>query len=278
MPFKLPDLTVPQIIVSLVDVTIVAYLFYRLFLLIRGTRAVQLIQGIVVLLVAWAVSGWFDLETTNWILGQVTAALVIALPIVFQPELRRALEQMGRGRFFARHVFQYDEFDREKVIDEIVRAVTTLSRKKVGAILVLERETGLEDIVETGIKIDGVVSSEFLVNIFIPNTPLHDGAVIVRGQRVLAAACFLPLAEAQDLGPEYGSRHRAGIGITEHSDAVSVVVSEETGVVSLANAGKLIRHLDEKTLKEMLLSLYHPQEVGNGLSFWPTRRNGKETG
>ena len=145
------------------------------------------------------------------------------------------------------------------VVHEILRAVEQLGKNKVGALIVLERDTGLNDYVETGIRIEGMVSAEFLINIFIPNTPLHDGAVIVRGNRVLAAGCFLPLTEAQGLSTELGSRHRSALGITEHSDAIVVVVSEETGTVSLANAGKLIRHLDTKTLEEMLTALLKPK-------------------
>jgi diadenylate cyclase len=239
---------------TVADIAIVSYVIYRLFLFIRGTRAVSLINGIVILLLATAVAHQLHLATTYWLLQNAQIALVVALPIIFQPELRRALEQVGRGRFFATSFAELGPEARTRLVGEILEAVTVLGRNKVGSLIVLERSTGLSDIIETGIQIDGLVSAEFLVNIFIPNTPLHDGAVIVRGNRVMAAACFLPLAE-QSLGSEYGSRHRAAIGITENTDAVSVVVSEESGAISLASAGKLIRNLDEPLLREMLESL-----------------------
>ncbi len=254
---------------ALLDIALVAYFLYRLILLIRGTRAVNLLKGLAILVALYAVSGRLQLQATFWLLDKALLAMAVAVPIVFQPELRRALEHMGRGRLFAPTFLSMEAGTVKNVVDQVVRAVSILSRKKVGAIIVLERETGLNDIVETGIKIDGVVSAEFLVNIFTPHTPLHDGAVIVRGGRVLAAACFLPLAEAHELGVEFGSRHRAALGITEHSDAVAVVVSEETGIISLANAGKLIRHLDEATLKEMLQTLLTPKEGGLAFSLRP---------
>lgn len=266
MPFELARPGVLGVLLALADIAIVSYVFYRLILLIRGTRAVHLVRGLAILLAITAISGWLHLDTAYWLLEKVQLALAVAVPIVFQPELRRALEHVGRGRLFPAGLLSIDAQVLDKVIDQIARAAAILSRKKVGAIMVLERETGLNDIVETGIKIDGVVSAEFLVNIFTPNTPLHDGAVIIRGDRVLAAACFLPLAEIHDLGVEFGSRHRAAVGITEHSDAVAVVVSEETGIISLANGGKLIRHLDEGTLKEMLRTLMVPKEGGLGLN------------
>ena len=250
-----------DILAAVVDIGVVAYVLYRLFLLIQGTRAIQLLKGVIVLVAATFISQWLGLKTVYWLLGKVTLGLAVALPIVFQPELRRALEQLGRGRLFRPELDTASEEDQALVVRELLRAVEQLSKNKVGALVVLERETGLNDYVETGIRIDGVVSAEFLVNIFIPNTPLHDGAVILRGNRVLAAGCFLPLTEAQGLSTELGSRHRSALGITEHSDAAAVVVSEETGTVSLANAGKLIRHLDTKTLEEMLTALLKPKGV-----------------
>jgi diadenylate cyclase len=257
--------------VAVVDVSIVAYVVYRLLLFIRGTRAVQLLKGIVVLFVVAALAQVLHLDATYWLFEKAEVALLIALPIIFQPELRRALEQVGRGRFFAARLPDLGPAGVANLLDELLRAAGILSRNKVGALIVIERSTGLSDVAENGIAIDGIVSAEFLVNIFIPNTPLHDGAVIVRGNRVLAAACFLPLAEAVPLGSDYGSRHRAAVGVTEHSDAVALVVSEETGHVSLANAGKLIRHLDEQTLREMLENLLPEQEASPLLHLWWTR-------
>lgn len=261
------------LLLAVLDIVIVAYVFYRLILLIRGTRAVHLVRGLLVLFALTAISGRLHLETTYWLLEKVQLALAVAIPVVFQPELRRALEQVGRGRFFPPSLLNMEADAVSHVVDEVVRATSILSRKKHGAIIVLERGTGLNDVAETGIKVDAVVSAEFLVNVFAPNTPLHDGAVILRGNRVLAAACFLPLAEAHELGVDFGSRHRAAVGITEHSDALALVVSEETGTVSLANAGKLIRHLDEQTLKETLQALILPREGVLGHTLRPGARS-----
>ncbi len=247
-----------DIVGALIDIAIVAFVFYKLFTLIRGTRAVQLLKGILVLLVATSVSRWLHLYTIHWLLQNVQVMLVVALPIVFQPELRRALEQLGRGRLFTRPLSQLGEEAVNRLVGEIARAVEILARNRVGALIVVERETGLNDLIETGSRIDGLVSADLLVNVFIPNTPLHDGAVIIRGDRVMAAGCFLPLSEALEVSRELGTRHRAALGVTEATDALCVVVSEETGSVSLASGGKLMRNLDDKTLRELLTALLLP--------------------
>ncbi len=241
------------------DILIVAYVIYRILTFIRGTRAVALLNGLVLLFAAAFAATRLHLSATSWLLQRAEVALLVALPIVFQPELRRALEQVGRGGFFVRALPDSGPEGVSAVVAELRKAAVVLSRNRIGALIVLERETGLNDIAETGIQIDGLLSSELLINIFIDKTPLHDGAVIVRGNRVLAAACFLPLAEAQPLAPDVGGRHRAAIGITEHCDALALVVSEETGTVSLANAGKLSRGIDMDTLVEMLENLLQPQ-------------------
>ncbi|HCJ11077.1 MAG TPA: TIGR00159 family protein [Clostridiales bacterium] len=246
-----------RLIWDTLDIAIVAYIIYRLFLLIRGTRAVQLVKGLFVLLLVGVAARILELTTVIYILDYVQMALIVAVPVVFQPELRRALEQLGRvgrGGLFASAV-TLPEAEVARVIDDIATACDVLGRNKIGALIVVERETGLKDIAETGTAIDGLVSSAFLINIFVPNAPLHDGAVIIRGNRVAAAGCFLPLSENPDLSRELGTRHRAAVGMTEQSDALVVVVSEETGWISLANAGKLIRHLDDATLREMLENL-----------------------
>jgi len=252
---QLRFLNIGDFVIALVDITIVAYVVFRLFMLIKGTRAVQLIKGIIVLLIAVPVSQWLKLYTINWLIVSIRTVLLVALPVVFQPELRRALEQLGRGGFMNRPFILLREEDMSRVLDEVVRAAETMSRQKTGALVVMERETRLGDFIETGIKIDGQVSAEFLINIFVPRTPLHDGAVIIRGDRIMAAACFLPLTDATNLSIELGSRHRAAIGITEHSDAVAIVVSEETGAISLANSGKIIRYVEAHALREMLGAL-----------------------
>jgi len=253
---QLRFLSITEFVIALIDITVVAYVVYRLFLLIRGTRAVQLIKGIIVLLIATTVSQWLKLYTINWLLVNIRTVLLVALPVVFQPELRRALEQIGRGGVFINRAFiLMGEEDMSRVIDEIVRSADSMSKRKTGALMVIERETRLGDFIETGIKVDGSVTAELIMNIFVPNTPLHDGALIIRGDRIMAAACFLPLTDATNLSIELGSRHRAALGITEHSDAVAVVVSEETGTVSLANSGRIVRQLEPESLREMLTAL-----------------------
>jgi diadenylate cyclase len=260
-------------VTSIIDILIVAFVLYRLMLLIRGTRAVQLIKGLVVLLVATAVSSLLNLNTVHWLLKQTMTALVVALPIVFQPELRRALEKLGGGDFFARPLTQMAEGDRSALIDEVVRAVQNMSATRTGALIVLERGTGLEEFVDTGIKVEGLVTAELLVNIFIPKSPLHDGAAIIRGDRLQAAACVLPLSESRELSRELGTRHRAAVGLTEQSDALAVVVSEETGVVSLAVEGNLYRRLNETGLRELLVKFLQPKfEKRNAISsLWHRR-------
>ncbi len=250
---------------SVIDIIIVAFIMYKLMLLIKGTRAVQLLKGLAVLLIATSLSNIFNLYTMNWLLRQAMTALVVALPVVFQPELRRALEKLGRGKFLAQGALFPGEIDQARAIAEITRSATVLSKNKMGALIVLERETGLEEHIGTGVKIDGIASAEFMVNIFLPKTPLHDGAIIIRGDRVAAAACFLPLSDPH-LTTELGTRHRAGIGITEQSDAVAVIISEETGTISLAVEGVLNRYLDETTLQDKLSSLLSNKKTGNSLS------------
>jgi diadenylate cyclase len=253
---------------DVIDILIIAYVLYRLILVIHKTRAEQLLKGLVVLIVITKVSEWLQLRTVNYILRNAMTVGVIALLIVFQPELRRGLETLGRSGFLGKKFlfFNEDEEDMSEVLGEICDAVQFLSRSKIGALIVLERETGLNELVETGITMDSKVSSELLINTFIPNTPLHDGAVIIRGDRIMAAGCFLPLTDNQNLSSELGTRHRAGIGVTEISDAVAIIVSEETGTISLAQNGRLSRHLDAKTLKEVLSSIFEVKE--NKMPVW----------
>lgn len=244
-------------LLDLIDVAIVAYVLYRMYYMIKDTRAVALLKGLFVLLAATALSKWLGLNVINWVLQKTMTVVLVALPVVFQPELRRALEQLGRGKLFRKTDLNVEEM--ELVLNELVAATTAMARNKIGALIVLERETGLSDYIETGVKVDGLVSSEFLINIFIPNTPMHDGAVIIRGNRVMAAACLLPLTEERSLSKELGTRHRAAIGLSEQTDALIIVVSEETGTISVAMEGTLTRHLDGQSMKELLRPLIIPQ-------------------
>ena len=240
-------------LLTIIDVAIVTFVIYKGILLIRGTRAVQLIKGLIVLLIASAVSERLGLGTLQWLLGKTWTMLFVALPIVFQPELRRALEQIGRGKFFAKSYKMLAKEDLERLVNEMVRAVQVLAKNNTGALLVIEKETGLNDYIDTGIRVDGVVSAEFLVSIFNPKAPLHDGAVIIRGDRVAAAGSFLPLSDNPNISKALGTRHRAALGLSEHTDAICIVVSEETGVVSVASDGQLARYLESDTLGQLLI-------------------------
>ena len=251
-----PYVQFPWVIRHIIDISIVSYVVYKLLLLIRETRAEQVLKGLAILLFATKLSEWLQLSTIYWILKNTATVGVIALLIVFQPELRKALEQIGRGRIFDRFMFIQDDKDPLFFINEIARAVQDMARAKTGALIVIERKTGIGDVIETGVKIDGELSGSLLENIFVPNTPLHDGAVIVRGYRIAAAGCFLPLTDNGNINKQLGTRHRAALGISENSDALAIVVSEETGVISIANNGKLTRYLDSKGLKEILKKVY----------------------
>lgn len=254
--------------IDVIDILIVAFFLYKLMMLIRGTRATAVIKGLAVLLVANVASGIVGLRTVNWILEQGTTVILVALPIVFYPELRRALEHLGRGQIFARLSGLGGEEVR-RVADVVARTARLLSESSTGALIVLEREVGLEEFVESGVRLEAELSTELLLNVFTPNTPLHDGAVVLRGDRVVAAGCFLPLTDNPYLSSKLGTRHRAALGISEHSDAIVVVVSEETGTISLAKGGRLERGLDENSLRERL-----QQELQSPPPFTFTRREG----
>lgn len=241
---------------DIIDMAIIAYVFYKLLMLIRETRAEQLIKGIVILLVATKLSEISGLYVTTYLLRNTVTLGLIALLIVFQPELRRALEYLGRSKLVAKSIVEIKDGEIKDRIDEIVSAAASLSRQKIGALIILERETGINDVIETGTKIEARISSSLLINIFFPNSPLHDGAVIIREDRIMAAGCFLPLSENQSLSKELGTRHRAGLGITETTDAVVVIISEETGAISVAREGKLSRFLDIETLTGILKEIY----------------------
>ena len=240
------DMTWKESIKDIIDILIVSYIIYKVLNMVRGTRAVQLLKGILVLVVIWALSTLLDLYTLKWLMNQMFTFGVLAIFIIFQPELRRGLEQLGRGKFFGRSAESDEEIS--KLIGEVIKAVNYLARRKIGALIVFERATGLNEYTESGIPMQSVVSSELLINIFIPNTPLHDGALIMQGNQIAAAACYLPLSENPFISKELGTRHRAAIGISEVADSVSVVVSEETGQISLAINGQIVRDIKEESL------------------------------
>lgn len=236
---------------DLVDILVVTYFLYRLYQMLKNTRAASLVKGLLVLLLAALASKSLHLHVINWLLEKSMTVVLVALPVVFQPELRRALEQIGRGRLFRKTVV-LDEEEVEHMLSALVTAVMAMSRNRIGALIVLERETGLDDYIETGTQIDALISHEMFLNIFIPNTPLHDGAVIIRANRIKAAGCLLPLTEARNLSKELGTRHRAAIGLSEQTDALVLVVSEETGTISLARGGVLQRYLTAEDIKDLL--------------------------
>ena len=261
-----PYIQFPGVIQHVIDIAIVSYCLYKLLLLIRETRAEQVLKGLAILLLATRLSELLNFHAIFWILRNTVTVGVIALLIVFQPELRRALEQIGRGQLFDKAGIFSNEQDMSHTISEIVKAVQNLAKDKTGALIVVERKTGINDVVETGVKIDGLLTGELLENIFVVNSPLHDGAVIVRGDRIAAAGCFLPLTENPNLSKQLGTRHRAALGISESSDALAIIVSEETGIISVAREGKLTRYLDSKGLRELLKKIYVKEKETKSLS------------
>lgn len=238
-------------ITDIIDILLVAYILYKSIKLVRETRAGQLVKGIVVLVLLTVFSSWLQFNTINYILRNTLQVGVLALLVVFQPELRRGLEKIGRSNFS--QIFNVMDNETLLMVDEVCLAAESLSLDKTGVLIVIERQTKLGDIMNSGTFIGAKVTSELLINIFVPNTPLHDGAVIIRNNKIEAAACILPLTQNDYLSHELGTRHRAALGVTENSDAVVIVVSEETGKISLASDGNMIRSLSGKSLKEALV-------------------------
>ncbi|MEH7414743.1 diadenylate cyclase CdaA [Neobacillus drentensis] len=271
------DLSIWKYLASIVDIALVWYVIYKLINVIRGTKAVQLLKGILVILLVRVVSEWLGLITLSWMMQQAINWGFLAVIIIFQPELRRALEQLGRGRFFSRSSTQDDD-NQEKAVDAIVKATDYMAKRRIGALISIERETGMSDYIETGIRLNSNISSELLINIFIPNTPLHDGAVIIQKNNVSAAACYLPLSESPFISKELGTRHRAALGISEVTDSLTVIVSEETGGISLTKNGELHRDLKVEELKELLTRemLIHNKDKQASSARWNWR--GKQNG
>jgi len=242
---------------DIADILVVAAIAYKLIMLTRDTRGSGVLKGLLLLLVLVGISNMVGLTALSWLLSAVLNNGPIVLVILFQPEIRKALEQFGRG---ARIDVRRDEAqeDADKLIDEIIRCLLNLSRRRVGALIVFEGKTGLKDIIENGIQLDSRISAGLLENIFEPNTPLHDGAVVIRGDRIMSAASFLSLTDAS-ISHDLGTRHRAGLGVSETTDATVLIVSEETGIISMAKSGKLMRHLDQKILRSLLEDMYMPK-------------------
>ena len=249
------------------DILIISFIVYKILGFIQETRAQQLVKGLLMLVAAFFLSDVLNLYALNWILRQTMTLGVIALVVVFQPELRRGLEYVGRSKIVKAPFGQLDKEKAKNITDECVKAVESFCRTRTGALIILERETSLTDIAETGTVIEADISAQLLGNIFYEGAPLHDGAVIIRGDQIFAAGCVLPLTENKDLNKSLGTRHRAGIGITENSDAIAMIVSEETGIISMAIDGKLTRFLDTKTVEKTLLNLYITDSDDNSFKF-----------
>lgn len=238
---------------ALIEIAILWFVFYLFLLFIRGTRAMQLLKGLVVLFIIFVLTWLFELYTINWILTRLFAFSVIAFLVIFQPELRRALAQLGQNRIFT---FLLRE---EQVIKELVESVTALSKRKIGAIVAIEREADLKVYIESGVALDSRVSRELINTIFMPTTPLHDGGVVISGDRIVAAGCLFPLTQNPRISPTLGTRHRAALGLSEETDAVVIVVSEETGMITIAVNGNFSHDLDEEKLTGSLRSLFQPE-------------------
>lgn len=261
-----------------VDIVILAAIIYQLIKVTRETRANQLLKGFGIIIVAAWISQWLNLSGVAWVLSSIVNAGVIALVILFQPELRRALERLGAGRLPDNSALpQADDQAAGGAADEIARSVQNLAKKRTGALIALQRTNTLSHIVESGVVLDARLNSHLIENIFVPNSPLHDGAMIISGNRIVAAGCFLPLASNTQVGPEIGTRHRAAIGMTETTDAIVIIVSEETGIISVAEGGRLMRYLDTAGLRQELNKVYGRKNTGkrfNGLI--KRRKDGSE--
>ncbi len=273
---ELVDFSPVAAFINIVDVLLVWFVFYKLITIIKGTKAVQLLKGIFVLLIARILTEFFGLNTLQWMMDQVLPFGFLAIIIIFQPELRRALEQIGRGRLFARTMMQEEE-ERDRLIEAFVKSVSYMAKRRIGALISIEKETGLSEYIETGTGMDSLITSELLINIFIPNTPLHDGAVIVQRNRIAAAGCYLPLSESPFISKELGTRHRAALGISEVTDAVTIIVSEETGAVSLTANGDIDRNLDMEEFEARLRIVWFgliTEKQDSSIWKWRWRKNG----
>ncbi len=256
-------------LLDLLDVSLVAFFLYRMFLLIRGTQAVQLMFGVLLLAVVGLVANLLNLRLISFIFRNAAPVILIGIIVLFQPEIRRALDQFGRIGFLGRPLAHYNLQIFNRMIEEVIRATTKLTQRNSGALIVFEKETGLENYANSGVRINGELTAEFLEAIFFPNSPLHDGAVIVRGNQILAAGCVLPLADEGTVRERMGTRHRAGLGLSMQTDAVVLILSEELGQVALAYEGKLVRNLDPDRLRQLLSSMLQPRtEVHSPLLAW----------
>ena len=271
------DLAPVSVAVDVLDVLVVWYAIYKVLTLIKGTKAVQLLKGIFVIIIARLVTNILGLETLGWMLKQVIDFGFLAIIIIFTPEIRRALEQLGRGKIFQRSVVQEEDVQNQQV-EAIKKAVSYMAKRRIGALISIEKDTGLNEYIETGIQLDATLTSELLINIFIPNTPLHDGAVIMQKDKIVAAACYLPLSESPFISKELGTRHRAALGLSEVTDAVTIIVSEETGAISITANGDLHRNLTidefETMLRTFCFGVESDSTAASMWNNWRVKKNG----
>jgi diadenylate cyclase len=244
-----------RLILDFLDIALMSVVLYRLLLILKGTKAVQMLMGLGILLLASVASRYLELYTIDWLVQSFWAQIVIAIIVLFQPEIRRALAHIGEAQFLT-----FTKAEELKSLEEIVRASISLANKKIGALIVIERDTSLKDFIEVGTPLDAKVSRELLASIFHPTSPIHDGAVIIKGNRIAAAGCFLPITLSSELSKSLGTRHRAGIGLTEETDAIAIIVSEETGFISMAMDGRLETKLDMGTMRDLLTDIFSSQK------------------
>lgn len=247
-------------LIDVIDVLLLTFVLYQLLIHIRRTRISQTLKGIVILLLASWLSDMADMRTIHAVLSWIINTGPLLLIVLFQPEIRRILEELGNNSVFDTSFLLSPDENAELLVDEMILALTHMARRRVGALIVMENKTRLNDVVATGTRVDGIVSQPLIENIFEPNTPLHDGAVVIRGDRVVAAACLLRLSDTTGVGRDLGTRHRAALGMSEISDAKVFIVSEETGIISMADGGHLVRHLDEASLRQILHGIYDSDE------------------
>lgn len=265
---------IPQMsLTDALEIVIIAFIIYHVMVWIKDTRAWTLLKGILVLLAFTMVAILFNMETILWLAGKTLNVGIIAIVVIFQPELRKALEQLGQQKLI-KSIIPIDDSKKDNerfsdtTVNELVRATYELAKVKTGALMVIEQDFNLSDYIKTGISVDAVISSQLLINIFEHNTPLHDGAVIIRGNRIVSATCYLPLSDNMRLSKELGTRHRAGVGVSEVTDSLTIIVSEETGKVSIAFGGELIRNVDQEYLRKKLVYLQNKSIDAKSFRIW----------
>ncbi|MEE0298790.1 MAG: diadenylate cyclase CdaA [Christensenellales bacterium] len=264
-------------LIDLIDILLLTIIIYELLVNVRQTRVSQMLKGILILLAATWLSDVLGMRTIHALLAWMINAGPVLLIVLFQSEIRRILEELGNNSMFDSSALSMREGNIELIIDEMILALEHMARRKVGALIVVENKIHLNDVIATGTRVDGIISQPLIENIFEPNTPLHDGAVVVRGDRVVAAACLLRLSDTTGVGRDLGTRHRAGLGVSEISDATVFIVSEETGIISMAEGGRLVRHLDEASLRQILHGLYdtdQERDLRASLLHFKQRRKG----